>query len=317
MVLFFSKKVIMPRLLLIIIWLLGLAFLIVPRLLFDKLYRPGGPLNILYLSDPEDGFSCKENHKFHITFIRSDIKRPKEIKSILLKKHIDTMIVNSNKLHKTFLISLCLFCERHGIDFFYALEGPFDEKRMYKLILWEGLTFLYTDKKNYTFTYSLIKRAMDLCISFSSLPFIFIFYSYLYIKNKACPLTKKKVKGHNNHVFDIYTFKTDISPFLNKTGVKYLPLFLNVIKNDMTIVGIALRRYNDLKETHKIFKPGLIGLGSVFENELHPLFDDQGLDFNYAINPNILMDVCIIMFFLFNLIKSLLKRTLSCIFARE
>jgi len=312
---FFSKMIIVPRLLLLITWTAGLFILILPRLILPDVYKLQGRLRILLLHDRENPFDeyATENDEFKIISFKSDENRLKNIKKTLRKEGIDILIVDNNHFQRDFLVSLLLFCERNGIEFVCSAEKPFPDSTLYRLDLWEGFAFLYSSSFSCSIIYRLGKRAVDLFISVVLLPVFVLSFVWLCIRKGGSPIEKISVPGKRGKNFDMYLFK-DIpaSRLFDYTGFRKLPSVINIFKNQLTYVGVTIKSCRVIKESFNssslCLKPGLIGMGTVFGDRLNPLFSNISLDFNYALNPSLIMDICIIFFCWTESVRALLTK---------
>ncbi len=304
-VLFFSKMIIVPRFLLVIMWIGGLSSLLLPRLLFPNVYKLHDRLNILFLQDTglQRNITDFENRDLRVKYFDNDGRRLKDIRKVLGDEKIDILIINSDNIQKNFLTSIFLYCEKNNVDFFYAVSKPFSDSRMYRLSIWEGLAFLYCGPLSYPLIYRLVKRMTDIIISFALLPVFAISFLYLFAAKGSNPVIKKTVEGHRGRCFDMYLFAdTGVSGSKSKLKAAFerLPLVINILKNQMTYTGVTPKNYPAVKKacigSDSCLKPGIIGMGNIFEDDLMPLFDSKSLDFVYLLNPSVIMDLSIMMF---------------------
>ena len=122
------------------------------------------------------------------------------------------------------------------------------------------------------------KRGMDivgavigLCITFVASLFII---PVILITNGRPVIQKRKHVSVNGRIFNIYSFRTKnenddsecfISRFLRRTSMDNLPMFWNVLKGDMSLVGSIPTAASDLEALnhprykHTTLKPGLTG----------------------------------------------------------
>jgi len=100
---------------------------------------------------------------------------------------------------------------------------------------------------------------------------------------------------------------TRIGGFMRKYSIDELPQFVNVLKGEMSFVGPRALRPDELAEFEKehpemkkyldsIFrvKPGITGLWQVSGRSSITFIDRMKMDADYANNPSVLKDFCII-----------------------
>lgn len=163
-----------------------------------------------------------------------------------------------------------------------------------------------------------LKRVMDIILSIFSLlvllpMIIIIIISLVSTNNSGEILTKIKRVGQNNKSFYSYKFKTKIMSgneikftkvgrFLYETSLDALPLFINVLKGDMSIVGIS-RGYSPgfekISESERMLinqhKPGILSLWAISSSK-NMLDTDKRLEFDmyYVGNYSLMLDIKII-----------------------
>tara|TARA_B100000886_G_scaffold207152_1_gene143239 strand:+ start:589 stop:1281 length:693 start_codon:yes stop_codon:yes gene_type:complete len=117
----------------------------------------------------------------------------------------------------------------------------------------------------------------------------------LLIKDK-----KLKLEFENNHKLKNDPRITTIGKFLRKTSLDELPQFINVLKDEMSIVGPRpivkeeKKRYGKNLKKFLSIKPGITGLWQVSGRNNLSYKRRVELDLNYIENFNFLMDIRII-----------------------
>lgn len=160
------------------------------------------------------------------------------------------------------------------------------------------------------------KRLLDTVLSLILLSLLFpimtiIFFIVWY--SIGFPIFKQKRPGLNNKIFTIYKFKTlydlpkknrqsKIGNFLRKTGLDELPQLLNVLKNNMSIVGPRpllveyLEKFTIYEKKRHLVKPGITGLAQVNADTsgLKNWEKSIKLDIYYVNNITFFMDIKIL-----------------------
>ena len=111
---------------------------------------------------------------------------------------------------------------------------------------------------------------------------------------------KLKMEFEQNHKIKNDPRITTIGKFLRKTSLDELPQFINVLKNEMSIVGPRPIVNKEKKKYGKYFKqvlsvkPGITGLWQVSGRNNLTYKTRVKLDLNYIENYNFLMDIRIL-----------------------
>jgi lipopolysaccharide/colanic/teichoic acid biosynthesis glycosyltransferase len=178
----------------------------------------------------------------------------------------------------------------------------------------------------------LLKRLMDLVLGVALLalfsPFILLVTVLIRMTAGAPAILKEDRVGRDGTTFQMYRFKTTpdkppvtppegdraytaVGRFLVKANLDELPQLLNVLKNDMSLVGprpeyvSIVRDYEAWQRKRFSVKPGITGLWQIVGRK--DLFMHRNLeyDFFYIKNQSLLLDILI-----------LLKTIRSVLFAR-
>jgi len=157
------------------------------------------------------------------------------------------------------------------------------------------------------------------------LPVFIITYLILKFTYGGNVLYKQLRPGLNNKTFFIYKFKsmhfinpelestkhqeeriTKFGKFIRKHRIDELPQFINVLKNEMSLIGPrpdALNCHLEWKQSipqydyKYIIKPGITGLGQVYYkhvSEINEVFEKFKFDVKYLNNINLKTDLKII-----------------------
>ncbi len=162
------------------------------------------------------------------------------------------------------------------------------------------------------------------------LPVFALTYIILKMSYGGKVLYKQERPGLNNSTFYIYKFKSmkSINPleettihqeeritrfgrFIRKHRIDELPQFINVLKNEMSLIGPrpdALNCHIEWKQDipqydyKYIIKPGVTGLGQVYYkhvSEISEVFEKFKYDIKYLNNINIFTDIKILILTIF------------------
>ena len=178
---------------------------------------------------------------------------------------------------------------------------------------------------------NIYKRIIDVTISLvvlivlSPIFFIVIFFS---IVSQGFPIFFKQERlGINGNYFNAVKFRTMINGpskgakddekritswgrILRKTSIDEIPLFLNVIKGEMSVVGPRpmpikyLNRFNNHQIKRMLVKPGITGLAQINGRNKLTWNKKFNLDVEYVKNNNLLLDFKIIFKTIIIVIKS-------------
>ena len=179
----------------------------------------------------------------------------------------------------------------------------------------------------------MLKRILDITISFfllfASLPVLAIIALIVRFKIGPSIIFKQRRTGLNGKTFNIYKFRTmtnecdknglflpeelrltEFGKLLRSTSLDELPSLLNVLKNDMSLVGPRplLEEYLPLYSTkqarrHEV-KPGITGWAQINGRNLISWEEKFDLDVWYVENQSILLDIKILILTINRVIKS-------------
>jgi O-antigen biosynthesis protein WbqP len=205
----------------------------------------------------------------------------------------------------------------NGLTVFIAIFGTFISlafvsnlkadkwlKNVNKLIT--NCEFENFNPKELSNMYLFIKRFCDITILFLTssvfLPILLIFIILIKIQTHESAFIKIESIGKGRKQFYKYRFRTRVSEintnesseqeftkigsFLHKTSIEYLPVMINVLRGEMSLIGVSQyskASYEDLPESIRIYvsklKPGVASLWTVswdkhkFNFKTRPFFD--------------------------------------------
>jgi lipopolysaccharide/colanic/teichoic acid biosynthesis glycosyltransferase len=157
-----------------------------------------------------------------------------------------------------------------------------------------------------------MKRLFDIYFAFAALVIFFIPAVIIAVMIKLVSRHKvifvQERIGKNKKSFKIYKFQTmvnqKITPLgkiLRKTGLDEIPQFINVLKNDMSIVGPRALTQSDINrlqwntpyyEKRWSVKPGITGYAQIYGGQHKRI--SWFFDRLYLNNRRISLDICII-----------------------
>lgn len=184
------------------------------------------------------------------------------------------------------------------------------------------------------FSYLRVRYVVEKILLIASLPIWLPIFAITYIILKLSyggqVLYKQERPGINNSTFYIYKFKsmksinpleettfhqenrvTPFGKFIRKHRIDELPQFINVLRNEMSLIGPrpdALNCHLEWKQDipqydfKYIIKPGVTGLGQVYYkhvSEIEEVFEKFKYDIKYLNNINIFTDIKILILTIF------------------
>jgi exopolysaccharide biosynthesis polyprenyl glycosylphosphotransferase len=200
-----------------------------------------------------------------------------------------------------------------------------------------GSPFLTFTSQKMAYWQKGLKRLFDILFSLSALlalsPILIVISAMILFRDGRPILYVQKRAGLDGKVFSFYKFRTmvlnadkmqhlaqnmnknrhvifkdandpritSIGKFLRRYSLDELPQFLNVLKNDMSIVGprphplSEAKKYDSLYERRLNSKPGLTGPWQISGRSDLDLQTSVALDLNYAVNWSFTRDLWIVM----------------------
>ena len=177
--------------------------------------------------------------------------------------------------------------------------------------------------------YHFFKRVFDLVLSFAllvlSLPITILTILLIMIIDMQKPFffqERSGIKGKKIYIIKFQTMKlingkknpTKLGRILRLTKIDELPQLLNVLKNEMSLIGprpLYLDFNSHYSRKHKLriyIKPGLTGLAQVKVLDSTDWTTKFDYDVYYVKNKSIKLDTIILLLTLKNILQSLINR---------
>lgn len=178
----------------------------------------------------------------------------------------------------------------------------------------------------------MIKRTFDFVFSLIGIliliPLLTMLSYLVFLKHGASVIFKQIRPGKNGEPFTFYKFRTmtnekdvegnllqdkkrltSFGNFLRRTSLDELPSLFNVLKGDMSLVGPRpllmqyLSLYNDFEKRRHEVRPGITGWAQVNGRNLITWEEKFLLDVWYVDNQSFLIDLKILIFTFYKVIK--------------
>lgn len=248
-----------------------------------------------------------------------------EISQIIKKHKIDVVYVSDPAMAHEKMLELMTECENLNVQFklvsslYEILVGNINISEL------EGIPSIDVKPRKPNVFYRLTKRAIDMLGSLFLLvffaPFWLLIVILIRLDSKGPAHFVHKRVGKDGKKFNLYKFRTmkgtvgayEIAPskpddaritrvggFLRKTSLDELPQLLNVLKNDMSLVGprpempFIVEKYSKWQRKRLEVKPGLTGLWQILGRKDLPLHENIEYDFYYIQNQSLLLDFVIL-----------------------
>ncbi|MFV0330388.1 MAG: undecaprenyl-phosphate glucose phosphotransferase [Dysgonomonas sp.] len=266
-----------------------------------------------------------------------------EVKKYTRENKIDEIFCTLPGSEDDTIVDLITYSEKNMIRFHLVPEFHKFIKRRFSLTFLESTPILsLRNEPLQHFSNRLVKRTFDLLFSIVILltvfPIIYIIFGIIIKATSPGPIIfKQKRTGKNGEEFDCYKFRsmrpnreadnlqatagdpriTKVGAFMRKTSIDELPQFMNVFKNDMSVVG---PRPHMLKHTElyssiidkfmvrHLVKPGITGWAQVtgFRGETKTVEEMEGRvvrDVWYLENWTFFLDLKVIYLTIVNVFK--------------
>jgi len=257
-----------------------------------------------------------------------EIGKLENLKEIIKKENIEVVLVASEQKTKNVLLDTINYCSDENVsvkimpELYEIISGMAKTQQIYGLPLMEVKTELMS------FPSMIIKRLFDISISAFVLillsPFLLITALMIKLTSKGPVFYTQKRLGKNGKVFKVIKFRsmvqdaekksgptwadkddprvTTIGSFMRKVRLDEVPQFINVLKNDMSIVGPRPERpffVEQLKKEIPYYsrrlsvKPGITGWAQVkhtYDTSIEDVKTKLQYDFYYIENMSLILD---------------------------
>lgn len=251
-----------------------------------------------------------------------------DLKRIIKDEKIEIVLVASGQKDKNILIETLNSCSGENIsikimpELYEVITGMAKTQQIY------GVPLIEVKREIISFPSRLLKRVIDISLSLIILsvlsPFLIMIAILIKLTSKGPIFYIQKRMGKNESVFKLIKFRTmiqnadseeisiwdeidyskvtSIGRFLRKTRLDEIPQFINVLKNDMSIVGPRSERPSFVGQIEKeipyysrkfTVKPGITGWAQVkhsFNTSIEDVKTKLQYDFYYIENMNLSLD---------------------------
>ncbi len=248
-----------------------------------------------------------------------------KLSKIIKKQKIDIVYVSDPAIAHEKMLELMTECENLNVRFklvsslYEILAGNINISEL------EGIPSIDVKPKKPNILYRLTKRFIDVFASLLLLivlsPLWLLIVIMIRLDSKGPAHFVHKRVGKDGKTFNLYKFRTmkkstgvyEVAPtkaadkritrvgkFLRKTSLDELPQLLNVLKDDMSLVGprpempFIVKKYSTWQRKRLQVKPGLTGLWQILGRKDLPLHENIEYDFYYIQNQSLLLDLVIL-----------------------
>lgn len=289
-------------------------------------------LNSLVKKFPQLGYNIKGfvtlNGNVSDTSVLGSLE---EINEVISGNNVSEVLIALESKEKEKLFDILRNCSHEGVhlkimpDTYEIVSGLVKTNQLYGVPLIEVMPEIMTHSQK------LLKRIIDVAISFSCLlfllPFLLILVFFIKVTSKG-PVFYKQVRvGKNGSLFTMYKFRsmyndaeeygpewagendpriTFIGRIIRKVYIDEIPQMINVLKNEMSLVGPRPERPHFVEILKKeipyyykrlTIKPGMTGWAQIkhkYDSSLDDVIEKLQYDFYYVENMSLKLDFKII-----------------------
>lgn len=260
--------------------------------------------------------------------IGNEIGKIRDLKEIIKKEKVEVVLVASEQKDKNVLLDTLNYCADENVsvkimpELYEIISGMAKTQQIYGLPLIEVKTVLLS------FPSRIIKRFIDIIISFFVLvvlsPFLLITAILIKVSSKGPIFYTQKRLGKSGKVFKVIKFRsmvhnaesesgptwadrddprvTAVGRLMRRIRLDEVPQFINVLKNDMSIVGPRPERPFFVEQLKKeipyysrrlLVKPGITGWAQVkhtYDSSIEDVKTKLQYDFYYIENLSLSLD---------------------------
>ncbi len=260
--------------------------------------------------------------------IGNEICKISDLKEIIKKGKVEVVLVASEQKDKNILLDTLNYCADENVsvkimpELYEIISGMAKTQQIYGVPLIEVKTVLLS------FPSRLIKRFIDVIVSLFVLmvlsPFLLITVILIKVSSKGPIFYTQKRLGKAGKVFKVIKFRsmvhnaesesgptwadrddprvTAIGRFMRRIRLDEVPQFINVLKNDMSIVGPRPERPFFVEQLKKeipyysrrlLVKPGITGWAQVkhtYDSSIEDVKTKLQYDFYYIENLSLSLD---------------------------
>jgi exopolysaccharide biosynthesis polyprenyl glycosylphosphotransferase len=251
-----------------------------------------------------------------------------DLKSIIKNEKIEIVLVASGQKDKNVLLDTLNFCTGENVavkimpELYEVITGMAKTQQIY------GVPLIEVKSEINSFSSKLLKRIIDISLSLFVLcllsPILLLLIVLIKLTSKGPIFYTQKRLGKYEEIFKIIKFRTmvqsvdtetssiwdeidnskvtPIGRFMRKTRLDEIPQFINVLRNDMSIVGPRSERPFFVEQIKKeipyysrkfTVKPGITGWAQVkhsFNTSIDDVKTKLQYDFYYIENMSISLD---------------------------
>ncbi len=252
---------------------------------------------------------------------------PDAFQASLIRRHeADVVIVASPNIPRERLQVLVEETAKAGAALAFTTGAGFEQASTMDYVDLDGLLIFSAAFPQRRYWHEAAMRVVDVaCCGLMTLllgPLMLILAMWIRLDSPGPALFRQQRVGKDGRLFTIYKFRsmrTDlcsdrVSPdssedpritragrWLRKTSLDELPQLLNVLKNDMALVGprpempFIVAGYSPEQRQRLAVKPGLTGLWQISADRRFPIHENIHYDLYYLKHRNVFMDIAILL----------------------
>jgi exopolysaccharide biosynthesis polyprenyl glycosylphosphotransferase len=261
--------------------------------------------------------------------IKNKLGNISDLKSIIRNEKIEIVLIASGQKDKNVLMNILNYCAEENVnvkimpELYEVITGMAKTQQIY------GVPLIEVKSEIISFSTGFIKRAMDIVISIFVLlilsPLLLIMMILIKLTSKGPIFYTQEKLGKQEMKFNAIKFRTmliseesikdslwsetddskftSIGRFMWITRIDEIPQFINVLRNEMSVVGPRSERANIVEQFKKEIpyysrkfsvKPGITGWAQVkhsFNTSIEDVKTKLQYDFYYIENMSLRLDI--------------------------